>query len=108
MASPARALGPLTPEGKRKVSQNARKHGYRAAVSILTEAQQAEISEIAEALAIDHSPYDAQDKAVLVDMATAFWRLKQFDQLEDLEYVNPDFEQAACRLYTLTRYRAHY
>src|SRR6185295_844374 len=108
MASPARTPGPFTPEGKRKVSQNARKHGYRATVPIVTAAQHSEIAEIVEALTKENPPRDARDQAVLTQMATAFWNLKQFDKLEDLEYVNPDFEQAACRLFTLTRYRAHH
>ena len=108
MAAVARALGPTTAEGKRKVSQNARKHGFRAKIQILSPTQEAEIAETIQFFARDFPPQSASDRAVLVQLGKAFWTLKQFDNLEAQQYLNPDYEEAVRRLNTLTRYRAHH
>ena len=65
MASPARALGPRTPEGKRKVSQNARKHGFRAITPIYTPAQKTEIQKIEKQFTQDFQSQSAEQQEVL-------------------------------------------
>ena len=108
MPAVARASGPTTVEGKRKVSQNARKHGFRAQVQSLSPIQEAEIAETIQFFARDFPPQSAADDAVLSQLGKAFWTLKQFDNLEAQQYINPNYEEAVRRLSTLTRYRAHY
>ena len=108
MPSVARASGPNTVEGKRKVSQNARKHGFRAQVQILSPIQEAEIAETIQFFARDFPPQSAVDDAVLSQLGKAFWTLQQFDNLEAQQYISPNYEEAVRRLSTLTRYRAPY
>jgi hypothetical protein len=108
MPAVARASGPITAEGKRKVSQNARKHGFRAKVQILSPPQQAEIAETIQFFARDFPPQSTADLAILAQLGKAFWTLKQFDNLEAQQYLNPGYEDAVRRLSTLTRYRAHH
>ena len=108
MPSVARASGPNTVEGKRKVSQNARKHGFRAKVHILSPIQETEIAETIQFFARDFPPQSAVDDAVLSQLGKAFWTLQQFDNLEAQQYISLNYEEAVRRLSTLTRYRAHY
>ncbi|MEP6540555.1 MAG: hypothetical protein ABJF23_34850, partial [Bryobacteraceae bacterium] len=49
-----------------------------------------------------------QHPALFLQLGTAFWYLQVFNKLEDPCYVTTDYEAAARRLGTLTRYRAHY
>jgi hypothetical protein len=108
MSCPARATGPATKEGKRKVSQNARKHGFRAASQTLTPIQEQEIAQEIAIFAQDFPPQSPEERATVTQLGQNLWTLKQFDKLEAEQYRNPDYEQAACRLATLARYRARY
>ncbi|MEO8127487.1 MAG: hypothetical protein ABJF23_26365 [Bryobacteraceae bacterium] len=102
------STGPKTPEGKRRVSQNARKDGFRAHTTILTPAQQSEIETHTQFFAADFPHLHQQHPALFVQLGVTWWYLQQFNKLEDPCYVTTDYEAAIRRLTTLTRYRAHY
>ncbi len=102
------STGPRTSQGKRKVSQNARKHGYRAARQLITAAQQREIEEITAVFSRSNPPQDPVQQALLRQMGAAWWNILEFDKLTHPLYVSTDYEYAIARLFTLGRYSAHY
>jgi len=102
------STGPKSPEGKQRVSQNARKHGFRSESVILTPTQRAEIETHTQFFAADFPHLNRQHPALFLQLGTAWWYLQQFNKLEDPCYATTDYEAATRRLGTLTRYRAHY
>ena len=102
------STGPRSPEGKRRVSQNARKHGFRSQNIILTPHQRAEIEANVQSFAADFPHLNQQHAAVFLQLGTAWWYLQHFDKLEDECYKITDIEDVVCHLFTLTRYRARH
>jgi len=102
------STGPRTPEGKRKVSQNARTHGYRAAVHVISEQQQLEIEGYAAVFSQSYPPQDAAQATLLRRMATAWWNILEFDKQTRHLYISTDWEYVASRLFTLEPYLTHF
>src|SRR5438067_2127073 len=87
------STGPRTPEGKRRVSQNAREHGYRAGgVAIIPHKQTQELEKIASIFAQTYTPQDAVGHALLQSLSTAWWTLVQFEKLFEPLYATTDYE----------------
>ncbi len=102
------STGPKSTEGKRSVSQNARKHGFRCKQVILTRQQQTEIQTCIEFFTTGFPKLLQQHEAIFTQLGTAWWYTKQLDKLEDECFKITDYEAAVSRLYTLTRYRARH
>ncbi|MEO8126700.1 MAG: hypothetical protein ABI822_06370, partial [Bryobacteraceae bacterium] len=94
------STGPRTPEGKRKVSQNARKHGYRAARQEISERQLLEVEGYAAAFAQSYPPRNAAQEALLHRMAAAWWNILEFDKQTRHLYFRTDYEYVVSRLFT--------
>ena len=102
------STGPRSPEGKQKVSQNARKQGFRSQHVTLTAQQLAGIDACIQFFTADFPHLHQQHLALFIQLGTAWWNLQQFDKLENECYKTTDYEYAVGRLFTLTRYRAHH
>lgn len=102
------STGPRSPEGKQRVSQNARKHGFRSQHATLPPQHLAEIDACIQFFTADFPNLPQQHSALFIQMGTAWWHLQQFNKLEDECYKTTDYEDAVCRLFTLTRYRARH
>ena len=102
------STGPRTPEGKRKVSQNARTHGYRAVRQIITANQQQEIEKIIANFSQSNPPDSVARQVLLKQMGTAWWNIIEFDKQTQHLYLTTDYEYAISRLYTLQPYRIHH
>ena len=61
--------GPKTPEGKRRSSQNARKHGLRAAEPAMEQLMAASIAETADGFARRYRPSNVIEEAIVRQMA---------------------------------------
>src|SRR5262252_1475748 len=77
-ANGARSRGPVTPEGKRRVSQNALKHGLLAAQCVVLPHEppdgfQATFADYLERFA----PSDELELGMVEEMASAYWRLRR-------------------------------
>lgn len=101
------STGPRSPEGKQRVSQNARKQGFRSQHVTLTAQQLAGIDACIQFFTADFPHLHQQHLALFIQLGTAWWNLQQFDKLENECYKTTDYEYAVGRLFTLTRYRAH-
>ncbi len=102
------STGPRTPEGKRKVSQNARTHGYRAALQIITPDQQREIEKIIANFSQSNPPESVARQVLLKQMGTAWWNIIEFDKQTQHFYFTKDYEYAISRIFTLQPYRIHH
>jgi hypothetical protein len=102
------ASGPKTVEGKRVVSRNAVKHGFRAATSIFTEEERARINEMVDAFARDFDPQTPQEHATCAQMGEAYWQMQRIFRMEEEIACDLDVSSVIRRLYTLSRYNAHY
>lgn len=79
----ARSLGPVSPEGKARSSQNAITHGLSSAKIILPEGEaREEFLEIRAGLVARFQPSDAVEGRLVHEMATALWRKSYFFSLE--------------------------
>ncbi len=102
------STGPRTPEGKRKVSQNARTHGYRAVRQIITANQQQEIEKIIANFSQSNPPESVARQVLLKQMGTAWWNIIEFDKQTQHLYFTKDYEYAISRTFTLQPYRIHH
>ncbi len=79
----ARGRGPATPEGKAASSQNAAKHGLRAAGFALLPDEDADAFEALRArLVEEHEPRGAVEEALVEGLALALWRMRRVEALE--------------------------
>jgi len=78
----ARSKGPVTPEGKSIVSQNAVTHGMRAASVVLKYENVADWEELLQDLTIDWKPSGITQTLVVRDLADAYWRLTRVKKME--------------------------
>src|SRR5882757_10287122 len=102
------STGPRTAEGKRKVSQNAHKHGYRAADRILTLADQAAIAECVKLFTTNPLFQTPEHQPLCEILGRAYWHINRFLEMERRLMTGTDYEAIACQLYSLNRYHAHY
>ena len=84
----ARSRGPVTPEGKRRSSQNATSHGLLARCIVMENESRTAF----EALIAQHcdrlKPTDALDFGFIEEMAAAYWRLRRTWALENRIHEN--------------------
>ncbi len=79
----ARGRGPATAEGKAASSQNAAKHGLRAAGFALLPDEDADAFEALRArLVEEHEPRGAVEEALVEGLALALWRMRRVEALE--------------------------
>ena len=115
----ARSRGPKTPEGKARASQNALKHGLRAAKHVVLPAEDpAAFAALEAALLEDLAPEGAIQTVLARQIVSAVWRLARVDRMEvellvfrdraenDLGLAATRDGNTARALPTLVRYRA--
>ena len=87
-ANGARSRGPVTPEGKRRSSQNATRHGLLARCIVMENESQTAF----EALLAQHldrlRPADALEFGFIEEMAAAYWRMRRAWALETRIFEN--------------------
>jgi hypothetical protein len=87
-ANGARSRGPATPEGKRRSSQNATRHGLLARCIVMEN----ESSTAFEALLVQHcdrlQPADSLEFGFIEEMTAAYWRMRRVWALETRIYEN--------------------
>ena len=93
-ANGAKSLGPITPEGKLRVSQNSRRHGLCAATTVI----EGELPESFEALQAevlaDFAPTTSREKNLAEFATQALWRLYRIWELERAAFDNEIRKQA--------------
>src|SRR5574340_30470 len=76
-ANGARSRGPVTPEGKRRASMNALRHGMLARCAVLEN----DSPEAFRAVVAQHiarlEPADGVELGIIEEMALAFWRMRR-------------------------------
>ncbi|MCP5110990.1 MAG: hypothetical protein GY953_09165 [bacterium] len=77
-----KSTGPRTPEGKRRVSQNAIKHGLCASQVVIPGEDEAEFERLRDGFVETLEPRDEVELALVRQMVTAEWRLRRIDRVE--------------------------
>ncbi|MCP5117041.1 MAG: hypothetical protein GY953_39965 [bacterium] len=77
-----KSTGPRTREGKRRVSQNALKHGLSASQVVIPGEDEAELERLGEAFVETLEPRNEVEVALVRQMVTAEWRLRRIDRVE--------------------------
>ena len=120
MASPAQitanranaehSTGPVTPEGKARVAQNALKHGLTAKHLVVRDDQREEFETLHTSLAAELDPQGAVENVTFNEILHAAWNLHRFRIIESEASLGclDDFTdpQTAALLDRLTRYQA--
>jgi hypothetical protein len=85
-ANPAKSTGPITPEGKRKVSQNASLHRLESEAAIqegiLEGMSRRRYNALAAELSREFQPRNSAEKVLVRTMTLARWRLLSMRELE--------------------------
>ena len=77
-----RSTGPRTPEGKRAVSQNAKKHGVLSQQALLPDEDPSELAELRQRL-LDYFEPEGHLERLLVDRIVQLaWRLRRLGRTE--------------------------
>ena len=76
-ANGAKSRGPVTPEGKAKVSQNAVKHGYLAAMVTLSPDEEDIFREIHQAYILRFEPRDQVEHDLVEQIVWANWKMRK-------------------------------
>jgi hypothetical protein len=120
MASPAQisnnrenarhSTGPVTPEGKARVAQNALKHGLTATHLVVRDDEREEFEELKASLEAELSPHGSIETLTFRELLHAAWNLHRFRRLEAEmsmgsmdDFTNPE---TAATLDRLTRYQS--
>jgi len=120
MASPAQitanranaehSTGPVTPQGKARVAQNALKHGLTAKHLVIRDDQREEFETLQSSLAAELDPQGAVEQVTFNEILHAAWNLHRFRILEAEASLGSldDFTDPQCTtlLDRLTRYQA--
>jgi hypothetical protein len=77
-----RSTGPRTPEGKTRVSENARRHGLLARETVLPDEDRQQYLNLLAALEADHQPAGPLEEFCVRQMASAQWRLARLVRIE--------------------------
>jgi hypothetical protein len=77
-----RSTGPQTPEGKARASINALRHGFRAREAVIPEEDRAEYLDLIAALQAEHQASGPLEEFLVLQMASAQWRLARFTRIE--------------------------
>src|SRR5690349_14438396 len=127
MASPAQitanranaqhSTGPVTPEGKARVAQNATSHGFTSTKLVVRDDQREEFEALRDSLTEQIDPTGAVEEATFQELLHAAWNLHRFRALEaeastgTLEdFTNPETAALLDRLsrYQVRTQRAYY
>ena len=87
--------GPVTPEGKARSSQNARKHGLNSAIVVIEGESQAEFDLLLDSIIASHLPETPEEKDLILELAASRWRIRRCIEMEQAL-----FEEAKDRLRT--------
>lgn len=112
-ANQANALlstGPVTPEGKARVSQNALRHGLTAKHLVVRDDEREEFHELRQSLLAELAPQGAVETITFHELLHAAWNLHRFRRIEaelsaggPEDFSSPEHAAAADRL---SRYQA--
>jgi len=109
-ANAQRSTGPVTPEGKARVSQNALRHGLTAKHLVVRDDEREEFSDFQQSLQAELAPQGAIELITFHELLHAAWNLRRFRRIEaELSSGNPeDFASSpnAAALDRLARYQA--
>ena len=81
-ANAQHSTGPVTPEGKARVSQNALKHGLTARHLVIRENEHEEFAALRDSLTADLDPQGAIEVLTFHELLHAAWNLQRFRRLE--------------------------
>src|SRR5689334_21391091 len=87
--------GPVTPQGKARSSQNARKHGLNSAIVVIEGESQAEFALLLDSIIASHLPETPEENDLMLELAASRWRLRRCIEMEKAL-----FEEAKDRLRT--------
>jgi len=105
-ANALKSTGPRTAEGKRRSSQNNRRHGYRSSAPLPVPEDPA-FSALHQALLDDLQPSGPEDQLLVQDVALAHYHLHRLQELEVAALAAiPDPVAALTTMGTFLRYRA--
>src|SRR5919198_5519665 len=76
-ANGARSRGPVTPEGKRRSSQNATKHGLLARCVVLSNESTDGFDDLVNSYIDRFQPADELELGMVEEMAANYWRLRR-------------------------------
>ena len=109
-ANAQRSTGPVTPEGKARVSQNALRHGLTAKHLVIREDEREEFHDFQESLFVELAPHGAIETVTFHELLHAAWNLHRFRRIEaELSRGEPqDFacSENTAALDRLARYQA--
>ncbi len=77
-----KSTGPRTPEGKRRVSMNALKHGLCAQEMVMTGEDPEEFEQLRDGFADVLEPADDFEASLVRQMISAEWRMRRADRVE--------------------------
>ena len=77
-----KSTGPRTPEGKRRVSSNALKHGLSASKVVIPGEDVADYERLRDGFVEALEPRDEVELALVRQMVTAEWRMRRVDHVE--------------------------
>src|ERR671929_104652 len=81
-ANGAKSRGPVTPEGKARSSQNARKHGGAACALMISPAESPHFAEFRDAYIRRFQPADEVELGLVDEMAACRWSQQRISALE--------------------------
>ncbi len=81
-ANAQHSTGPVTDEGKTRVSQNALRHGLTARHLVIREDEHEEFDALQDALSEELAPQGAMEEIVFQDLLHAAWNLHRFRRIE--------------------------
>jgi len=81
-ANALRSTGPVTPEGKARVSQNALKHGLTARHLVIRDDEREDFAALRDSLTADLAPQGALETITFNELLHAAWNLHRFRRLE--------------------------
>jgi hypothetical protein len=81
-ANALHATGPVTPEGKARVAQNALKHGLTAKHLVIRPDEEEEFAALRDALEAELAPQGALETITFREILHAAWNLQRFRRIE--------------------------
>jgi hypothetical protein len=77
-----KSTGPVTPEGKARMRDNAVTHGLTASLRVLRSEDQEGLRQTHQSLVACYQPADTQESHLVLQVATLFWRLQRHNRIE--------------------------
>jgi hypothetical protein len=109
-ANAQHSTGPVTPEGKARVSQNALRHGLTAKHLVIRDDEREDFHSLQQALLTELAPQGPIETITFHELIHAAWNLQRFRRIEtELSSAGPgDFasNENSAALDRLTRYQA--